>query len=159
MNTGYMRFMKEIGAFTRKTSFAIVGNEQFFKKEALLALTSKMKRMADLDEEYLLGDKTKVSRLDEVLNEYPMIGKYRLVVVEGPEKIRDLKKIAYWMADPADNVKTVFLFTNDEKTPPKGFEFDVVVICNDMGVDSKEFIKYVDYCPDRDWETHQIQTP
>ena len=83
MNTGYMRFMKEIGAFTRKTSFAIVGIEQFFKKEALLALTSKMKRMADLDEEYLLGEKTKVSRLDEVLNEYPMIGKYRLVVVSG----------------------------------------------------------------------------
>lgn len=146
MNTGFMRFMREIGSFMRKTSFAIVGNEPFLKREAQLELLGKMKRAVNIDEERYDGDNLTVGRLDDILNEYPLIGKYKVVVVESPEKIKDFKKIAYWLSDPTDDVKVVFVFGNEDKKPPPGFEFDVVVVCNDMSPDSKEFEKYINYC-------------
>lgn len=148
-NAGYMRFMRELPSLSKKTSFAICGNEAFFKQEALIALVKAIKVAGEVDEDrYQATEKTKLSTIEEALGEYPLIGKYRLISVMDADLIKDLGKLAYWFKNPTADTKTIFLFTDELKRPPEELPFDVVAVCNSVGVESKEFDKYVEFCLD-----------
>lgn len=147
MNAGYMRFMRELNQVAKKTSFAIVGNEVFFKQEAFLALVRAIKKTGSIDEDrYVATEKTKLSTIDEAMCEYPLIGKYRLISVIDADNIKDLKKLSYWFKDPTADTKAIFVFTDEMDRPPEELPFDVVAVCNSVGVESKGFETYVDFC-------------
>lgn len=149
VNYGYLRFMKEMhGLVGRTRSFAIVGNEPFFKRDVWYELTKALKKLGEVDEERFDADsKTKINVIDEALSEYPLIGKFRLIVLLNADKYKEqLKKLSYWFKDPTSDTKTIFIFTDDVKAVPSDIDFDVSIVCNDMGVESKEFDKYIDWC-------------
>jgi len=150
MNAGYMRFMREIKGLARKRSFAIVGNEPFFKNEAMLALIRAIRKQGDLDEErYDASDrKVKKGTVDDALCEYPLIGQHRLVTLLNADKIKDIERLSYWFDDPTEDTKAIFVFSEELKKhkPPERLVFEVVAVCNAVGVESKEFAKYLAFC-------------
>lgn len=146
-NVGYLRFMRDVPHNAKRASFALVGDGDYLKKDALLELRSFWQKTAQADEDRFEGsDKTtKIVRVDEAIGEYPLIGKFRLVVVENMDKMRDFKKLFYWLSDMPPETKLVCSFTSEFELQ-KDSGFGCVVVCNDMSVDSKEFDKYIDYC-------------
>lgn len=147
MNAGYMKFMRDLPTLTKKNSFAIVGNESFFKQEAFFALVRALRKTGTLDEDrYEATDKTRVGAIDEALCEYAMIGKFRLISVNNADKIKDLKKLAFWFKEPTPDTKAIFVFTEETDRPPEELQFDVVAVCNSVGVESKGFETYIDFC-------------
>jgi DNA polymerase III delta subunit len=148
VNYGYNRFLKDIESLSRKRSFAIVGEEAFFKREALLALLSELKKHHDPDIEWFEGSdkKLRVGRIDEALCEYPLIGKFRLIVVIDADKVKDINKLDYWFKDPTLDTRAIFMFSDEVDKSP--FEAEVCCVANDLNPGSKEFDKYVDYCLD-----------
>lgn len=148
MNVGYMKMMRDIKSLSKKKSFGIVGNEDFFKQEATLALVSAIKLQGSIEEDrYDAHDKrTKTGNVDDALCEYPLIGDCRLITVLNADHLKKLNSLSYWFDEPTEDTKAIFVFTDDIKRPPEELKFDVVAVCNSVGVESKEFMKYVTFC-------------
>lgn len=147
-HTGYLRFQRELAKFARSSSFGIVGEESFFKRDAVYALMQHWRGTMPLDEEFFDGsDKyTKLNRINESIAEYPLVGKFRVVVVENVDKVKDFKKLNEWLTEPPLETKLVLHFSDEITEIPKDLAFACAVVCNDMGVGSKEYDKYIDYC-------------
>lgn len=146
MNYGYLRYLKELPKLARYRSFAIVGNDDYFKQDALLETIRTIRKQFAIDEERFDGSdkKLRISEVDEALCEYPLIGKFRLVVVSNADKIKELKSLEYWFKEPTLDTRAIFVFTEEVKRPQ--FEFEITCVASDMGPDSKEFDKYLEHC-------------
>lgn len=143
--------MRDIVPLSKKRSFALVGEEDFFKTDALTKLRSHWLTSVKLDEDRFDGaEGAKVGMLDEYIGLPPLVGQYRLVLIHNADRIKNLKKLNYWLKDEPDSeVKIVCVFsaeTKDYTEAIKGLDFECVVVCNDMGPDSKEFDKYLEFC-------------
>lgn len=148
VNKGYLTFMRDIKSLSKKNSFAIVGNEPFFKSEALSALTRALRGAMELDEELFDANErtVKTGTVDDALCEYPLIGSCRFVKVLNADNLKSIAKLSYWFEEPTEDTRVCFVFGDKIKRPPDALTFELVIVCNQVGVESKEFMKYVDFC-------------
>jgi DNA polymerase III delta subunit len=142
-----MRFQRDAPSLLRKAaSVAFVGNEAFFKEEALRRAQGHYLDTELCDEEAFDGTAS-FSAVEEVLEEYPLIGKTRLVTVRNTDKIKKWENFKEFLTDGLPNVKALFSFSDDlDDLPATWGNVGIKVVCNDIGVQSQEFEKYVDYC-------------
>lgn len=125
---------------------ALVGNESFFKEEAARRFL-ELVRATDLVDEERFEPPTKINDIEDSLNEMPLIGKYRLISVRNTDKIKKWERLKDWISDPLPDVKAIFVFSDDiSDLPPDWESISLKVVCNDMGPESQEFLKYIDFC-------------
>lgn len=152
MNAGFLRFMRDTETLLRKHDvLALVGNETFFKEEAVHHWCHLLKRQTQCDEGHF-DQKSKWPEIQEALNEYPLIGQFRLVIIRDFDKLKKFDTIKNemkaWITDPLADIKAIFVGSEDFEDLPEGWEHTTLlkVVCNDMGPESQEFAKYIDYC-------------
>lgn len=146
-NAGYLRFVRDLPTLARRTSFAITGDADFLKRELLRQLRAYWQQSAQADEECFTGTDRglKVSQIEQSLIEYPMIGKFRLVMVDALDKVKDWRRLDEWLTQLPPETKMVATFSDDFDLP-KDNAFSCCAVCNSFNVESKEFDKYVDFC-------------
>lgn len=140
--------MRDLPSFVKKCSIvAFVGDESFFKEEAAHAWLKQLQKQFNCDESRF-DNKSKMGDIEVSLDEYPLIGNCKVVYFKDVDKIKKWERITPWVKDPLPDVKAVFVFSDDIKDLPEGWldHVDLKVVCNDMGPDSQEFQKYIDYC-------------
>jgi DNA polymerase-3 subunit delta len=146
-HAGYLRFMRDMGPLSRRANFGFVGDESFFKQDAYLSLIAHWRKTMPIDEERYDGNEgVKISTLHDAIAEYPLLGRFRIILVENADKVKDLKQLNSWFEDPPLDAKILVSYSDEVTEIPKDMAFACAVVCNDMGPQSKEYDKYLGYC-------------